>query len=99
MLASGRDISRALQSMDASQELDLAQRTQSRKDMSYDFLGPDDVRRYTVNVYLVKNAKPLQWMLANISLSEAFAFFFLSSEAEITEKTQLCDLAMGHCSH
>ena len=53
-------------SMDASQYLGLAQRTQSRKGMSYDLLGPDDVRRYTVNVYLVKNAKPLQWMLANI---------------------------------
>ena len=34
------------------------------KDMSYEFLGPDDVRRYTVDVYLVKDAKPLQWMLA-----------------------------------
>ena len=40
-----------------------------------------------------------QWVLARISLSEAFAFFFLSSEAEITEKTNLCDLAMGHRSH
>ena len=31
-----------------------------------EILGPDDVRRYTVDVYLVKNAKPLQWMLASI---------------------------------
>ena len=85
--------------MDASQRIYLAQRTQSRKGMSYEDLGPDDVRRYTVDVYLVKNAKPLQWMLANTSLSEAFAYFFLSSEAEITEKTHLCDLAMGHRSH
>ena len=52
--------------MDASLQVYLAQRTQSRKDMSYEFLGPDDVLRYTVNVYLVKNAKPLQWMLAKI---------------------------------
>ena len=77
----------------------LAQRTQSRKGMSYEDLGPDEVRRYTVNVYLVKDAKPLQWMLASPSLSEALAFFFLSSEAEITEKTYLCDLVMGHRSH
>ena len=64
-----------------------------------EILGPDEVRRYTVNVYLVKDAKPLQWMLASTSLSEAFAFFFLSSEAEITEKTYLCDLVMDHRSH
>ena len=67
--------------------------------MSYEDLGPDEVHRYTVDVYLVKNAKPLQWMLASTSLSEALAFFFLSSEAGITEKTQLRDLAMGHRSH
>ena len=51
------------------------------------------------DVYLVKDAKPLQWVLAKLSLSEALAFFFLSSEAENTEKTHLCDLAKGHRSH
>ena len=85
--------------MDASLNLYLAQRTQSREGLSYEILGPDDVHRYTVDVYLVKDAKPLQWMLASPSLSEALAFFFLSSEAEITEKTQLRDLAKGHRSH
>ena len=65
MLASGAEVSDSYMPMDASQQVYLAQRTQRRKGMSYDFLGPDEVRRYTVNVYLVKDAKPLQWMLAN----------------------------------